>query len=266
MGSPVMPAGPIPVPRPDGVAGAPPLALTTPGGRTEVGPARVGQRDARRGPILLALLALARPSAPLLIVRSRRARSPLPGQIGHLQPKAQRGKSLHEDLALIGGNGGNVHGPLGKDQCEALVRVGRLALLPEDGSAGEHRVERIGTPRVPYLLTGAEVELRGSLRGGGLSQRRLPREGSAVGVDVQDAEAGLAPPGPAVLDDGDAGAESGDEAPDDEVGRVGASGGGLEGGEVHGHADLVGLGGRLGGEGGDGLAREGDRAAGAVSS
>ena len=96
---------------------------------------------------------------------------------------------------------------------------------------------------MPHLLARAQIQFGGTFSRTGFPQGGFPGEGSSVGVDVEDAEAGFAPSGAAVFDDGDSGAEAGDEAADDEVGGVGAAGGGFEGGDVHGHADFVGLGG-----------------------
>lgn len=205
----------------------------------------IRQCDTGRGPILLGILphlflGIAPPAATPGIGRG----------IRHLQPKTQGAKPLHQHLALIRRHRRDVHRPLGENQREALVRIGRLALLPQNGRPREHGILRIGAPRVPDLLARAQIQLRGALVGARLPQGGLPREAPAVGVDVQDAQAGLAPAGAAVLDDGDAGAEARDEAADDEVGGVGAAGGGFEGGEEHGHADLVGL---RGGAEGDGL-------------
>ena len=56
---------------------------------------------------------------------------------------------------------------------------------------------------------------------------------------MQDTLPGLAPPGPAVLGNGDTAAEAGDETADDEVGGVGAAGGGAESGEADGYLDGV---------------------------
>ena len=157
-----------------------------------------------------------------IVVRPVRALAPA-GKIGHLQPEAEGRESLHEDLALVGGDGGDVDRPLGEDEGEGLVRVGRLALLPQDRRAGVHGIERVGTPRVPDLRAGAEVELRRALGAGRLPEGGLPAQRPAVRVDVQDAQPRLAPPRPAVLDDRDARPEPGHEAPDDEVRRVGTA-------------------------------------------
>ena len=50
------------------------------------------------------------------------------------------------------------------------------------------------------LAATGEVALWGSLVGGGLAEGGLPGEGAAVGVHVEDAQAGLAPAATAVLD------------------------------------------------------------------
>mmetsp|Transcript_8362 Transcript_8362/g.16658 ORF Transcript_8362/g.16658 Transcript_8362/m.16658 type:complete len:514 (-) Transcript_8362:301-1842(-) len=204
----------------------------------------IRQCDTGRGPILLGIL------SHLFLGIVPPAATPGVGRgIRHLQPKTQGAEPLHQNLALIRRDRRDVHRPLGENQRETLVRIGRLALLPQNGRPRKHRILRIGTPRVADLLARAQIQFRGALVGARLPQGGFPREAPSVGVDVQDAQAGLAPAGAAVLDDGDAGAEAGDEAADDEVGGVGAAGGGFEGGEEHGHADFVGLGGGAEGDG-----------------
>ena len=160
-------------------------------------------------------------------------------KVGNLQPEAERRESLHQDLALVGRDGRDVHRPLGEDERERLVRVGRLAFLPQYRRAGVHGVERVRTPSVPDLRAGAKVELRRTLGAGRFPEGGLPAERSAVGVHVKDAKTRLAPARSAVLDDRDARPQAGHEAPDDEVRRVGAARRWLEGGQVHRHAYLV---------------------------
>jgi len=88
-----------------------------PGGR------RVGQRRAgrRRDAVLLGH----RPRLALLVGGT----APSSGEVRDLQPEAQGREALHEDLALVCRNGRDVDGPRLEDQSEALVGVGRLALL-----------------------------------------------------------------------------------------------------------------------------------------
>jgi len=81
---------------------------------------------------------------------------------------------------------------------------------------------------VPDLEASAQVELGRPPRRRGLSLRGLPRQGPAVGVDVQDAESGLTPPRSPMFYDGDSRSETGDKAPDDEVRRVRAPRRGLD--------------------------------------
>ena len=170
------------------------------------------------------------------------------GKVGNLQSEAKCGKSLHEDLALVGSDGRDVNRPLGKDESEGLVGVGRLALLPQYRRAGVHGVERVRTPSVPDLRAGAKVELRRTLGAGRFPEGGLPAQRSAVGVHVKDAKTRLAPARPAVLDDSDARPQAGHEAPDDKVRRVGTACRWLEGGQVHRHPYLVRL--RRRGQGG----------------
>lgn len=158
------------------------------------------------------------------------------GEVGHLQAEAEGGKPLHEHLALVGRDGGDVDGALLEDEGEALVGVGGLALLAEDGRARVHGIVRVGAPGVPDLEAGAEVEFGRSLGRGGFALGGLPGEGAAVGVDVEDAQPRFAPAGSAVFHDRDAAAQAGDKTAHDEIRGVGAARGGLEGGQVHGHA------------------------------
>ena len=65
-------------------------------------------------------------------------------QTGHLQTKAQCGKSLHEYFALIGGDGSDIYSPLFEYKSKALVRVGGFTFLSENGRARVHGVLWVG--------------------------------------------------------------------------------------------------------------------------
>ena len=157
---------------------------------------RVGQCDARRGGDTV-LLGHATCTRTFLV-------GPFPCQIGHLQSKAEGGKAFHENLALIGRDGGDVDRSLGKDEGKGLVGIGRFALLSQYGRSRVHGILWVGTPGVSYFQTLGQVQLGRASVAGGLSFRGFPTERTSVGVNVQNAQAGLAPPRSSVLDDGDA--------------------------------------------------------------
>mmetsp|Transcript_2068 Transcript_2068/g.4473 ORF Transcript_2068/g.4473 Transcript_2068/m.4473 type:complete len:278 (+) Transcript_2068:167-1000(+) len=166
----------------------------------------------------------------------------LTGEIGDLEPEAECRETLHQNLALVRGDGGDVHRPFRKYQREGFVRVRRLAFLSQYRCSRVHRAQRIGAPGVSHLVTGRQVELGGSLGAVRLARCRFPAQRAAVGMYVQDAQPRFAPSRSPVFYDRDARPQPRNETTNDKVRCIRASRGRLEGGQIHGHPNLVCLG------------------------
>lgn len=57
-----------------------------------------------------------------------------------------------------------------------------------------------------HFLAGGQIQFGGAFSAGRFAQGRFPGETASIGMDVQDSEAGFAPAGASVFDDGDSGA------------------------------------------------------------